>query len=435
MEIKKNNAENLKRWQHNRLGMFIHWGLYAMPARHEWVRSHEKMPESNYLKYFENFNPDLYNPGEWAKLAKSAGMKYVVLTTKHHDGFCLWDSKYTDWKSTKTPYGKDLLKPFVEAFRAEGIRVGLYHSLLDWHHPDYTTDRNHPMRDDEAFKAADAKRDMHKYAEYLHHQVAEILTNYGEVDCIFFDFSIKDADGKVLKGREAWNSEELAKLCRKLQPQILINDRLELDEYDWGWDYMTPEQCMLRKTPEKDGVKIPWETCQTFSGAWGYFRDEYTWKSVEQLIKMLVDTVSKGGNLLLNVGPTARGEFDPRAKECLAGMGGWMNKNERSIYGCIEAPEGFERPEDCRLTFNPETNKLYIHVFSWPPTGELYIEGSRVKEIKYAQLLNDGSELKFGARAAWQADKWRESEFGDMISLKLPVRQPGIVPVIELILQ
>lgn len=435
MKISKNNAENLKRWQSNRLGMFIHWGLYALPARHGWVRSQERMEESDYVKYFENFNPDLYNPYEWATLAKEAGMKYVVLTTKHHEGFCLWDSKYTDWKSTKTPYGKDLLKPFVDAFRSEGIRVGLYHSLLDWHHPDYTLDCYHPMRDNEKFKAVDGKKDMRNYAEYLHKQVAEILTHYGEVDCIFFDFSVKNHEtGEVIKGRDAWNSEELVKLCRELQPQILINDRLDLGEYEWSWDYITPEQCMLRKCPEKNGVKIPWETCQAFSGSWGYYRDEYSWKSVEQLLKMLIDTVSKGGNLLLNVGPTARGDFDSRAKERLAGMGDWMKVHGRSIYGCTEAPEGFDTPQDCRLTYNPETKRLYVHLFSWPPTGEFYIAGARVKEIKYAQLLNDASELKFGALERWKL-RWVGGLSENIISFKLPIQQPSIIPVIEFVLK
>ena len=433
-ERKKMNQDGLKRWMHNRFGMFIHWGLYALPARHEWVKSREKITDENYQRYFANFNPDLYDPEEWAQYAREAGMKYVVLTTKHHDGFCLWDSKHTDYKATKTPYGKDLLKPFVKAFRSQGIRIGLYHSLIDWHHPHYTVDCNYPMRDSEEWKEKNKHRDMNKYAYYLHAQIREILTDFGEIDMIFFDFSIKDhKTGEVIKGRDAWKSEELVKMVRELQPNILINDRLDLDDTDWGWDFVTPEQIALSKPPERNGEVIPWETCQTFGGSWGYHRDEHTWKSVEQLLKLLIDTVSKGGNLLLNVGPTARGEFDFRAKERLVGMGKWMKVHSRSIYGCKQAPDGFVPPSDCRLTYNPETKRLYVHVFSWPSTGELYLDGLSGR-VKYAQLLNDGSEIEFGARAIWQA-QW-ETVPEHKISFKLPVRKPdAVVPVIELFLE
>ncbi len=433
MKEKKRNQEGLKLWSHNRLGMFIHWGLYALPARHEWVKSREQISTEDYQKYFDNFDPDLYDPKEWAEYAKKAGMKYVVLTTKHHDGFCLWDSQFTDYKCTNTPCGKDLLRMYVDAFRAEGIRIGLYHSLLDWHHPEYTLDNNHPMRANEEFKTKDSQKDMLKYAEYLHNQTREILTNYGEIDCLFYDYTLRNYEtGEVIKGREAWQSETLIDICRECQPNMLINDRLDLDDTDWGWDFKTPEQIMLRKCPEIDGKKIPWETCQTFSGSWGYHRDENTWKSVEQLLKLLIDTASKSGNLLLNVGPTARGEFDCRAKERLVGMGEWLRLHGRSIYGCVEAPEEFKTPQDCRLTYNPETNRLYIHLFSWPSTGELYLEGA-VEKVKYAQLLNDASEVKFGARKPWQA-KWEKDE-ESMILMKLPISKPSTVSVIELMLK
>ena len=433
-ERKKMNQDGLKRWMHNRFGMFIHWGLYALPARHEWVKSREKITDEDYQKYFANFDPDLYNPEEWAQYAREAGMKYVVLTTKHHEGFCLWDSRHTDYKVTNTPYGKDLLKPFVKAFRSQGIRIGLYHSLIDWHHPDYTVDRTHPMCDNEEWKEKNKHRDMNKYADYLHAQTREILTDFGEIDMIFFDFSIKDhKTGEVIKGRDAWKSEELVGMVRELQPNILINDRLDLDDTDWGWDFLTPEQIALTKPPERNGRVIPWETCQTFSGSWGYHRDEHTWKSVEQLLKLLIDTVSKGGNLILNVGPTARGEFDFRAKERLAEMGKWMKVHSRSIYGCKQAPDGFVPPSDCRLTYNPETKRLYVHVFSWSPTGELYLDGLSGR-VKYAQLLNDGSEIGFGARAIWQT-QW-ETVPEHTLSFNLPVRKPDVVvPVIELFLE
>ncbi len=435
LKVEKKNQETMKLWQRNRFGMFIHWGIYALPARHEWVKSREQISDADYQKYFDHFYPDLYDPAEWADYCKKAGMKYVVLTTKHHDGFCLWDTKLTDWKVTNTPWGKDLLRPYVDAFRAAGIRIGLYHSIIDWHHPHYTTDRTHPRRDCEEHKAGDANRDMGIYAEYLRGQVSEILTDYGEIDMIFFDFSISDPDnpGKYQKGRNEWQSEKLVKTCRELQPGILINDRLDLQEFDWGWDFTTPEQFMLRKCPvDGKGNPIPWETCQTFSGAWGYHRDENTWKSTEQLLKMLIDTVSKGGNLLLNVGPTGRGEFDYRAKDRLLGMGEWMDTHARSIYGCTQAPDDIAAPQDCRLTWNPETKRLYVHIFSWPPTGELYIEGLGGK-VKYAQLLHDASEVLENPRAKWQ-QKW-ELATESTYTMKLPIRKPNcIVPVVELFL-
>src|SRR6185369_8603924 len=162
----------------SRFGMFVHWGLYSLAARHEWVKSRERLTDEEYQRYFDHFDPDLYDPREWAALAKRAGMRYVVLTTKHHDGFCLWDSAHTSYKATRTPYGKDLVAPFVEAVRAAGLRVGFYHSLLDWHHPEFPVDCHHPQRDDEDFKAATTGRDVGRYADYLHAQVRELLTGY-----------------------------------------------------------------------------------------------------------------------------------------------------------------------------------------------------------------------------------------------------------------
>ncbi len=426
---------NLKRWQYNRLGIFIHWGLYALAARHEWVKAKEKITTAEYKKYFKAFNPDLYNPAEWARAAKAAGMKYVVLTAKHHEGFCLWDSRFTDYKCTNTPYKKDLLKIFVRAFREAGLRIGIYYSLLDWHHPDYTTDCHHPQRDNAEFAKKDKKRKPERYANYIYNQVTELLTDYGEIDLLFLDFSVYDHENKVMqKGRETWQSENLVKMIRKKQPGMLINDRLDLQHTNWGWDFITPEQCMLQNPPkDKTGNLIPWETCQTFSGSWGYFRDEYTWKNVPQLIKLLVDTVSKGGNLLLNVGPTARGEFDVRVNERLQGLRNWMAKNSRAIYGCTFAPENFTTPQDCRLTWHPESNRLYLHVFSWPATGELFLPGMKGK-IAYAQLLHDASEITFNGRADWQAATAGETNKG-VLSLKLPIAKPCAVPVIELFLK
>jgi len=415
----------------DRFGLFIHWGLYALPARHEWVKSAEKIDNGTYQKYFAHFDPDLYNPELWAEAAAGAGMKYFVVTTKHHEGFCLWDSQLTDYKAPNTPAGRDLLRPMVEAFRGRGLKAGFYHSLLDWHHHDYTVDQHHPMRENEAYIAADQDRNMAKYREYLFGQTQELLTGYGPVDILWYDFSVAPSERFPGKGREVWHSEELIALVRSLQPRIILNDRLGIDQ-----DVKTPEQFQPREWVHVNGRPVVWEACQTFSGSWGYHREEESWKSLEQLVKMLIDTVSKGGNLLLNVGPTGRGEFDGRALERLAGIGRWMRLHNRSIYGCTQAPEEFACPEDCRLTYNPEKNRLYLHVFSWP-YRHLHLDGL-ADRIAYAQLLNDASEVKMlrsVPEASYGAgiEEGRESA---LLTLELPVKKPDVtVPVIELFLK
>lgn len=412
----------------DRFGLFIHFGLYAEAARHEWVKSREQISNEDYQKYFDHFDPDLYDPKAWAKAAKDAGMKYFIITTKHHEGFCLWDSQYTDYKVTNTPYGKDILKPMVEAFRAEGLKVGFYHSLLDWHHPDYTVDACHPMRNNEEYIAADKDRDITRYADYLYNQVEELMTQFGKIDIIWFDFSVSPGMGFEGKGKEIWQSERLLKMIRGYQPDIIINDRLQIDQ-----DVKTPEQYQPREWLKVNGQPVVWEACQTLSGSWGYYRDEESWKSVEMLIKMLVDSVSKGGNMILNVGPTGRGEFDYRALNALKGIGDWMHYNSRSIYGCTAAPAELKCPEDCRFTYNPKTNRLYVHVFNWP-FRHLHLDGF-VGKVAYAQLLNDASEIKMEVGKD-QNSGTVDTAFGsNTLSLILPIKKPNEVPVIELFLK
>jgi len=416
---------DLKWWREARFGMFIHWGLYAAAARHEWVKHRECITDADYQKYFDHFDPDLYDPKAWARAAKDAGMKYFVITTKHHEGFCLWDSKHTDYKATNTPCGKDLLKPMVKAFRNEGLRVGFYYSLIDWHHPEFPVDRIHPQRDDQAFREATKGRDVTKYAKYMRDQVKELLTQFGQVDQIFYDFSYPGEDGK---GRDDWESEKLLALTRELMPKIIVDDRLDLNDVKGGWDFRTPEQFMAREWVTLNGKRVPWETCQTFSGSWGYYRDEETWKSVEQIVVMLADTVSKGGNLLLNVGPTARGTFDDRALARLEGMGRWMKLHGRAIYGCTQAPDEFPKPDNCILTYNKKAKRLYVHVLSWP-IRELYLDGFAGK-VEYAQLLNDASEV-FMTEGTPHGQPDRET-----LTLELPVQRPdAALPVIELFLK
>ncbi len=294
---------------HDRFGMFIHWGLYAQPARHEWVMQNEQIAPEVYEKYFRHFDPDLYDPEAWADAAANAGMKYMVITSKHHEGFCLWDTALTDYKAPNTPAKRDLLCPLLDAFRARGLKVGLYHSLIDWHHPDFLIDDLHPLRNHPDRDKLNESRDLVRYQEYLHGQVRELLTQYGKIDIMWYDFSYANKEfrkvpGDMGKGRNEWRSEELLKMTRELQPGIIVDDRLDLSDLPGGWDFRTPEQYVPKDGVKVDGQPVLWEACQTFSGSWGYHRDEASWKSDEQLVQMLIDNVSKGGNLLLNVGPT-----------------------------------------------------------------------------------------------------------------------------------
>lgn len=412
---------------HDRLGLFVHWGLYALPARHEWIKSREMISDEAYQKYFDHFDPDLYDPSTWARAAAGAGMKYAVFTSKHHDGFCLWDSDLTDYKAPNTPAKRDVLAPMVQAFRGQGLKIGFYHSLLDWHHPEFPVDAYHPMRENLALRAED--RDIRKYAEYLHGQTRELLTRFGKIDVIWFDFSYsqRNLGWSKGKGKDDWQSERLLAMVHELQPEILVNDRLEM-----GADFRTPEQYQPIGRMMVDGKPVMWEACQTLNGSWGYHRDNLDWKSSEMLIKMLVDTVSKDGNLLLNVGPTARGEFDAKALERLAEIGAWMRLHGRAIYGC--GPSAFTPPPDCRYTQNG--NRLYLHLFDWP-FGHVHLPGM-AQRVEYAQLLNDGSEIIMHTINPHQAaETVTMGGIGaDVLSLVLPVQKPPVaLPVIELFLK
>ena len=413
-EVRKTPG-NTEWFVHDRFGMFIHWGLYALPARHEWIKNIEKITEEKYQKYFEYFDPDMYDPREWARAAKKAGMKYAVLTTKHHEGFCLFDSAYTDYKATNTKAGRDLVREYVDAFREEGLKVGFYYSLIDWHHPDFPIDPLHPRRDDDNIDELNKGRDIRRYAEYMRNQVTELLTNYGKIDILWFDFSYSDSEYRGMKGKGKldWEAEELIATARRLQPEIIIDNRTEIEQDLW-----TPEQYQPTDwIRDDDGNRVVWEACQTFSGSWGYHRDESTWKTPEMLIRMLVNTVSCGGNLLMNVGPTARGYFDDRAVNALDAIGSWMKYNSRSIYGCTQSE--FKAPADVRYT--QKEGRLYVHLYAYP-YRHLRLPGLADK-VDYAQFLHDNSEIFF------------EEKDGDIV-LELPYVKPNqIVPVVELMLK
>ncbi len=413
-----------------RFGMFVHWGLYALPARHEWVMNREETTVEEYSQYFRRFDPDLYDPREWARAAREAGMKYVVLTTKHHDGFCLWDSALTEYKATNTPAGRDLITPYVEALRAEGLKVGFYHSLLDWHHPDFTVDGVHPQRNAADVESLNSGRDMARYRDYLHGQVRELLSNYGTIDYLFFDFSYTgghEEDYWGGKGRKDWDSEALLAMVRELQPAIIVNDRLDIPG-----DFVTPEQYQPAGPMMLDGEPVAWEACQTLNGSWGYDRDNLNYKSVDLLIRMLVDGVSKGGNLLLNVGPTGRGSIDPRALASLEGIGEWMKLHSRAIYGAGASP--FTAPADARYT--QRGDRLYVHLFAWP--FEYVHLPDLAGKVEYAQLLNDASEvfLKEVDPGQQAMNMTPGGQPPGTLTIKLPVQRPDVaVPVLELFLK
>ncbi len=392
-----------------RFGMFIHWGLYAIPARGEWVRSTEEMTDEDYEPYFREFDPVDYDPKKWAKLCREAGMKYAVLTAKHHDGFCLFDSAYTDFKATNTKAGRDLLREYADAFRAEGLKVGFYYSLLDWHHPDYPhyKDRHHPMRNRAEY--GNEGRDFSRYVEYLHNQVRELCTNYGKIDIIWFDFSYDDMRG------EMWEASKLADMVRTLQPGILIDNRLEGsgseqgslllgDPLPYHGDFACPEQIIPPEgLKDRYGRDVLFEACFTMNGNWGYSYEDHYFKPSGMLIKSLVECVSKGGNMLLNVGPDARGNIPEESVRILKEIGAWMKKYSSSVYGCTKAD--LPKPEYGRITRKDEKT-LYYHIYD-NTVGPLPLFGLKREEIGSVRDTATGAELKL-------ADTWVTQNYPDL---------------------
>jgi len=435
--IKEKTQGDTSWYSDARFGMFIHWGIYALPARHEWVKTNEKMSEEDYDVYFNRFDPDLYDPREWARNAKAAGMKYVVFTTKHHDGFCMWDSAFTDYKCTNTPANRDLLRELVDAFREEGLHIGLYYSLLDWHHPHFTIDAKHPRCNDVNAKELNKTRDMRIYAKYMRDQITELLTNYGKIEILWLDFFYPDEPDNLEwpkgKGAEDFESDELLKTIRQLQPDIIINNRSGIRQ-----DLSCPEQyepTEWLKNPET-GELVTWENGHTFSGSWGYYRDEQTWKTPETLIRLLINAVSLGGNMIMNVGPTARGYFDYRAVEALGVYEKWMKYNSRSIYNCTMAEPDILKalPTGCLFTQSKDGKRLYLHLISYPFL-QVKLPGLAGR-IKYAQFLHDGSEIKrMTNRIIAIGEQPPIADEDQLCTLLVPAVKPDVVvPVIEIFL-
>ncbi len=396
-----------------RFGLFLHWGLYAIPARGEWVRSVERIPNGEYDPLMAQFNPRHCDMRSWMAAAKGAGMQYAVLTAKHHDGFCMFDSAYTEFKSTNSPAGRDFVREFLAAAREAGLRAGLYFSLIDWRHPDFPHfgDRNHPMRDDPAY--GNEGRDFGRYLDYMHAQVRELCSNYGQLDLLWFDFSYDQLRG------EAWRGTQLMEMVRSLQPGVVVNNRLEVSGEGFGslaacaptpfhGDFVSPEQIVppdgLR---DAQGRPLVWESCVTMNNHWGYCAQDHFYKPAPMLIKKLVECVSKGGNLLLNVGPDAQGRFPAQSLAVLAEMGRWMDQNGESVYGC--GPAGLPKPDFGRYTRRGD--RLYVHIFE-NTVGPLPLFGVDKDRVLSIRRLADGSEVKLSQ--SWVHSDYPGLAFADL---------------------
>jgi alpha-L-fucosidase len=363
-------------WRDARFGLFVHWGLYAIPAgkwgeretHGEWIRTTARIPLEKYDEFRARFNPERFDADQWMALARRAGMRYVVITSKHHDGFALFDTAQGDFDIMSTPFRRDILREVADAARQHGLMPCWYHSIMDWHHPDYL-----PRRDWETDRSA-AGADFDRFERFLHGQVTELLTNYGDIGVMWFDGEWENT----------WTPERgkrLDRLCRSIQPNIIVNNRVDKGRNDmaglnrpgdWAGDFGTPEQ----EVPPHGLPGVDWESCMTMNRHWGWNAADTGWKSSTQLVRTLVDVVSKGGNFLLNVGPKADGSFPPEAVERLEAIGAWMDVNGESIHGTTASLFGalpWGRSTTRRALGGGTT--IYLHLFDWPSDGALLLPG------------------------------------------------------------
>jgi alpha-L-fucosidase len=401
-------------WREARFGMFIHWGLYAIPAGEwkgqtnhaEWIRTTAQIPLEEYNQFVPQFNPTNFNAARWAQLARRAGMKYLVITSKHHDGFCLWNSKLTDFDVGSTPFKRDILQELNLACQKEGVRFSTYHSIMDWHHPDYL-----PRRDWEKDRPT-AGADFNRFRKYLEGQLAEIVTNV--------DPGVLWFDGEWEK---TWTHEmgvELYDYLRGLNPRLIINNRVDKGrrgmqgmtaEGEFRGDFGTPEQ----EIPTQGLPGVDWESCMTMNRYWGWNQADTGWKSTEDLVRKLVDIASKGGNFLLNIGPKPDGTFPDQAIERLEGIGRWMDVNGEAIYGTSASP--FKRLPwgRCTQKASGDRTTLYLHVFNWPGDGKLLVPGLKNKAAK-AWLLADQKQKPLATSSSAEA-----------LTIALPGSAPDII--------
>ncbi len=365
--------ERMAWWREARFGMFVHYGLYSQLSRHEWAMTQENIPIEEYEKLAQDFQPKPGAPREWAALAKEAGMKYMVLTTRHHEGFSLWDSKANPYNSVNYGPKRDIVREFVDACREFGLGIGFYSSLMDWHHPD-------------GWRCAFDTEARKRFTQYIRALNTELLTNYGKIDILWYDVALP------MESWEGWNTLEMNQHMRSLQPHIIINDRSRLPE-----DFGTPEERIV--AADRD-----WEACMTFNGiSWGYVDSEqakhYSYNA-QRIIRMLNTCASGGGNLLLNIGPTPDGSVPPEAIEPLTTVGRWLKENGKAVYGKLYRSKGwadgsFGGNGICGTSFDGKS--LYLWNWIWPANGEMGI-GGYMNAPKAVRFLKDGAPIEFEHR-------------------------------------
>jgi alpha-L-fucosidase len=403
----------MKWFREARFGLFLHWGVYSVPAGEwqgktdyaEWFLEETHMPVSQYEKFAQQFNPVKFDATEWVRLAKDAGMKYIVITSKHHDGFGMFRSDLTDWCIKSTPFPRDPLKELSVACHKAGIKLCFYYSIMDWHHPDWGTRRAWNDR-------ASGQSDMDRYVAYMKGQLRELLTRYGPIGILWFDG----------EWESPWTPERGADLynyVRGLQPDIIVNNRVGkaragMSGMDNGHghvgDYGTPEQ---RIPPAGFGPGVDWESCMTMNDHWGYNKNDQHWKSATTLVRNLIDCASKGGNLLLNIGPTSEGVFPETSRERLAEIGRWTKVNGSAIYGTTASPFEKELPWGrCTQKVTRGGTTLYLHVFNWPSDGRLLVPGLGVQPRK-VWLLADATRHALAAQSG-----------ADGLTISLPAAVP-----------
>ena len=364
----------MKHWfEESRFGFFIHWGIYSQTAQGEWARYRSEELGGNPA----TFNPINFNPQSWAELAWNAGMRYVVFTTKHHDGFCMFDSHYTDFKITNTPYQKDVTKELVEAFRDKGLKIGFYHSLIDWHHPHYLPDHDHPQgkNGETQFPAVNSNI----YRKYLFDSVHQLMTEYGKIDLLFWDYCTR------WKTPQYFDPDKLLQMIRTEQPDIIINDRMTYDritDYKYICDYRTPEVAIPTIPPSSK-----WETCATTNGAWGYNEHAPLKTQPEAFQAGLVACVANNGNLLLNVGPDSLGQIPDHSTKVLRSLAQWMTWASEAIHGCGRA--SFTPPPLGIYTQKGKHLYLYLPVH---PMAHFILPDLRDKAVA-ATLLRTGENV------------------------------------------
>jgi len=361
----KDRDRRMKWWREARFGMFIHWGLYAQLGRHEWVMNRERIPVKEYEKLAATWKPKRRPAREWAALAKKAGMKYMVMTTKHHEGFCLWDTQQTDYNAAKCGPGRDLVGEYVDACREFGLKIGFYYSLMDWHHPD-------------GARCAKSEPARRRFIDFTHAAVRELMSNYGKIDILWYDVSWP------LRSPELWESKKMNRMVRRLQPDILINNRSQLPE-----DFGTPEERIQAAEAGRD-----WEACMTFNGSWGYmpYAPDEDWHSSRDVLDMLLTCASGQGNLLLNIGPAPDGSVPPIARQRLLPVGRWLANYGEAVYGKVDRTAGrLQFGNFGRYTLKGKT--AYFLSGRWPGS-EMAIGGFRTKLAK-ATLLPSRKRVRF----------------------------------------